>query len=318
MPLVAAMTPLRIGTRGSALALWQADHVARLLEPSLSPESVQVVEIETSGDQFPEAPLARIGGDGLFTKEIQRALLAGAVDVAVHSLKDLPTIGVPGLVLAAVPPRGPAGDVLVSRTQTSFDSLPAGAVVATGSLRRRAQVLHRRPDLRPVDIRGNVDSRLRKLQGKGLDALILAQAGVERLGMAGMITEVLSLDWMLPAVGQGALGLECRDGDGETRRLLQRLDHPPSRFAVEAERALLATLGGGCRVPVGVASHVHSGRLDLRAAVVAVDGGRRVAGGIDGPVDQATQLGKRLALELLAQGAAELLAGDRIALGRTW
>ena len=207
------MTPLRIGTRGSRLALWQANHVADLLRPLAAPRPVELVEIQTTGDQVRDRPLAQIGGDGLFTKEIQKALQAGAVDLAVHSLKDLPTIPVEGLCLAAVPRRGASGDAFVSLRHRGFDALPLGAVVATSSLRRRAQVLHRRPDLRLVDIRGNVETRLRKLAEQDLDALILAQAGLERLGLAEAITELLDPTWMLPAVGQGALGLECRADD---------------------------------------------------------------------------------------------------------
>src|SRR5436309_4609651 len=201
---------LRIGTRGSRLALWQANYVAERLRAHTP---VELVEIQTAGDQVRDVPLAQIGGEGVFTKELQRALLDGSVDVAVHSLKDLPTQPVEGLVLAAVPPRGPTGDVLVAVHVSRFDDLPSGARVATGSLRRRAQLLHRRPDLRLADIRGNVETRLRKLAEQDLDAIILAQAGLERLKLAASITEILDPHWMLPAVGQGALGLECRTDD---------------------------------------------------------------------------------------------------------
>src|SRR5438067_630119 len=179
------MSAVRVGTRGSPLALWQANHVADLLRPLSAPRPVELVLIETEGDRVRDRALSQIGGEGLFTKEIQKALVDGRVDVAVHSLKDLPTIVVEGLVLAAVPRRGPTGDALVSRRHTGFEALPQGGVVATTSLRRRAQVLHRRPDLRLVDIRGNVETRLRKLDEQGLDALVLAQAALERLGLAG-------------------------------------------------------------------------------------------------------------------------------------
>ncbi len=263
--------PLRIGTRGSPLALWQANHVAALLRPRAAPRPVELVEIQTAGDRIQDVALSRIGGDGVFTKEIQRALLADAVDVAVHSLKDLPTLPVEGLVLAAVPVRGPAGDVFVSRRHRRFDDLPPGATVATSSLRRRAQALHRRPDLRLVDVRGNVETRLRKLEEQGLDAIILAQAGLERLGLSAAVTEVLDPAWMLPAVGQGALG-------------------------------------GGCLLPIGAVTAVAGETLNLRGAVVQGDGTRRLEGQIVGAADDAEALGRRLAEDLLARGARELLS----------
>jgi hydroxymethylbilane synthase len=304
------MTPvLRIGTRGSPLALWQANHVAERLGPLVAPRSVELVHVQTEGDRDQSASLAHIGGRGVFTKEIERALLDGRVDVAVHSLKDLPTQPVDGIVLAAVPPRGPSGDVLVAASVPRFDDLPPAARVATGSLRRRAQLLHRRPDLRLVDVRGNVETRLRKLRDEGYDGLVLAQAGLDRLGLSGVITEVLDPAWMLPAVGQGALGLECRSDDDATRSVLARLDDPPTRRAIEAERALLYHLGGGCQVPLGAFATVDGGILRLRAAVLGMDGSRRVAGEEVGRVDDAAGLGERLAARLREQGAAELLLG---------
>ncbi len=299
--------PLRIGTRGSPLALWQARHVAEKLRPLAAPRAVELVEIETSGDVVRDVPLSQIGGDGLFTKEIQRALLDGRVDVAVHSLKDLPTAPVPGLVLAAVPPRGPSGDAFVSRRSRRFDDLPPGAAVGTSSLRRRSQALHRRPDLRLVDVRGNVGTRLTRLDGNGLDALILAQAGLERLGFADRIAEILDPAWMLPAVGQGALGLECRSDDAATLALLAPLNDPATRSGVLAERAFLRGLGGGCLVPVGAATTVRDQWLTLRGAVLPPDGSARVGGEEAGPADDAEAVGDRLAAALLASGARELL-----------
>jgi hydroxymethylbilane synthase len=301
------MTPLRIGTRGSPLAPWQANHVAGLLRPLAAGRPVELVEIETSGDRLRTVSLTVIGGQGVFTKEIQRALQDGTVDVAVHSLKDLPTLPVEGLVLAGVPRRGPTGDVFVAHRHRRFDDLPAGATVASSSLRRRAQVLHRRPDLKLVDIRGNVETRLRKLADQGLDATILAQAGLERLGLAGVITEVLDPEWMVSAVGQGALGLECRADDHATRTLVERLNDVPTWQAVLAERALLRCLGGGCQVPIGAAATVTDGRLALRGTVLAPDGSRRIDGTVSGPGDEAEDLGRRLAEDLLARGAGELL-----------
>jgi len=302
------MTPIRIGTRGSRLALWQANYVADALRPLAAPRPVVLVEIHTVGDQVRDRPLAQIGGIGLFTKEIQRELLTGAVDVAVHSLKDLPTLPVQGLCLAAVPPRGPSGDVFISHKHPRFDVLPPGASVATGSLRRRSQVLHRRADLKMVDIRGNVETRLQKLRELDLDALILAEAGLLRLGLGGAITHVLDPQWMLPAVGQGALGLECREDDGPTRQLLARIGDHDTRQAVLAERAMLFALGGGCLVPIGAATTLVADVLTLRGAVLSPDGHRRVAGEIAGPAAEAEALGQWLAAELLARGAKELLS----------
>jgi hydroxymethylbilane synthase len=301
--------PLRIGTRGSPLALWQANYVAGRLRPLAAPRPVELVEIQTAGDRVRDVPLTQIGGDGVFTKEIQRALLQEQVEVAVHSLKDLPTTHVEGLVLAAVPARGPVGDVFISRRHARFDDLPRSAVVGTSSLRRRSQALHRRPDLQLVNLRGNVETRLRKLAEQDLDAIILARAGLERLGLADYITEVLDPTWMLPAVGQGALGLECRANDTVTRRLLEPLDDAPSRQAVTAERALLRGLGGGCLVPIGALATVQGDRLNLCGAVLSPDGRQRVAGEEEGPAGGAESVGHGLAETLLARGAREVLRG---------
>jgi hydroxymethylbilane synthase len=304
------MTSLRIGTRGSALALWQANYVGDRLRPIAAPRPVELVEIQTAGDRVRDQPLSQMGGVGVFTKEIQQALLDGTVDVAVHSLKDLPTIPVDGLILAAVPPRGPAGDVFISRRWHSFDALPSAARVATSSLRRRAQALHRRMDLRLVEMRGNVETRLRKLAEQDLDGLILAEAGLERLGLAGVITERLHPGWMLPAVGQGALGLECREVDAPTRNLLLQLDDAATRQAVLAERAMLRGLGGGCLVPVGVVSEYLGEQLHLRGAVFSSDGVHCVEGRISGQGTAGEELGDRLARRLLDQGAGMILALD--------
>ncbi len=302
------MTTLRIGTRGSPLALWQANHVADRLRPLAAPRAVELVLILTAGDQVRDVPLASLGGEGVFTKELQRALLDGSIDVAVHSLKDLPTFAVTGVVLTAVPQRGPTGDVLVSHKHARFDALPQGARLATSSLRRRAQALHRRPDLRISEIRGNVETRLRKLGEQDLDALILAEAGLVRLGLGEHIAEVLDPAWMLPAVGQGALGLECRTDDHATRALVEQLNDPATCQAVLAERALLRTLGGGCQVPIGAAATVTDGILTLRAAVLSPDGRQRCGDQVSGPTASAEVLGEHLAEQLLALGARDLLA----------
>jgi hydroxymethylbilane synthase len=231
------MTSLRIATRGSKLALWQAQHIAEGLRPIVAPALVELVIVQTTGDRVQDRSLGVIGGQGVFTKEIQHALLDGRADLAVHSLKDLPTEPVDGLVVAAVPPRASTADALISPRFLRFDALPHGARIATGSSRRRAQILNQRPDLELVDIRGNVDTRLRKLEDGNLDGLILAAAGLDRLGLSSRITEILSDEWMLPAVGQGALGLECRSDDKVTLAAIQQLNHQATFQAVTAERA---------------------------------------------------------------------------------
>jgi hydroxymethylbilane synthase len=298
---------LRLGTRGSPLALWQANHVADRLRPVAAPRPVQLVPIETHGDRDQASALSAMGGFGVFTKAIQQALLAGRVDVAVHSLKDLPTEPTDGLELAAAPPRGPAGDAFVSHTYQRFDDLPAGAGVGTSSLRRRAMLLNRRPDLRPIDLRGNVETRLRKLREQDLDAIILAEAGLVRLGLGHVVTEHLDPAWMLPAVGQGALGLECRTDDVETRHLVEGVNDPETWARVAAERAMLWSLGGGCLVPIGATSGVRDGVLTVRGMVLSADGKRRVSATHRGPAETPLAVGQELAAMLLAEGAGELL-----------
>ena len=298
----------RIGTRGSPLALWQANHVADLLRARASGHTVELVIIQTQGDQVQNKPLSQIGGDGLFTKAIQDAVLDGRVDLAVHSLKDLPTIPVSGLVLAAVPTRASTRDVFISHKFSRFDALPQGARVATGSQRRRAMIRNRRPDLQLVDIRGNVDTRLRKLRELDFDGLILAEAGLTRLGMGHEITELLDSSWMLPAVGQGALGLECREDDAETLNAVSPLDHLASRQAVMAERAMLLALGGGCQVPIGADASVSGDVLSLRGMVLSPDGSRQISCDLQGLASRAESLGRELAAQLNDAGARELLS----------
>ena len=305
--LVTRHSPLKLGTRGSRLALWQANHVADRLRPVADPRPVELVLIETHGDRDQATALSAMGGFGVFTKAIQTALLDGRADVAVHSLKDLPTVPEPKLELVAVPPRGPAGDAFVSHKHRRFDDLPEGAVVGTSSLRRRAQLLNRRPDLKLIDLRGNVETRLRKLAEQDLDAIILAEAGLVRLGLADRVTEVLDSSWMLPAVGQGAIGLECRADDAETRHLVEALNDPATWRRVSAERAMLYALGGGCLVPIGVASRVEDGVLTVRGAVLSADGRRRVVATHVGPAETPLAVGQELADMLLAEGAGEIL-----------
>ena len=298
---------LRLGTRGSPLALWQARFVADLLRPIAAPRPVELVSIETHGDRDQATALSAMGGFGVFTKAIQQALLDGKVDVAVHSLKDLPTIPTEGLGLAAVPPRGPAGDAFVSQKHRRFDDLSKGARVGTSSLRRRAQLLNRRPDLALVELRGNVETRLRKLVEQDLDGIVLAEAGLARLGLTDRIAERLDPGWMLPAVGQGAIGLECRDDDGDTRAVVRAVNDPETWARVTAERAMLWALGGGCLVPVGATSAVEDGVLTVRGTVLSADGQRRIVATHRGPAETPLAVGQELAAMLLGEGARELL-----------
>ena len=305
------MTPryFRLGTRGSPLAQWQANWVAAQLQQHGVP--VELVNITTSGDRQ-QAAATPLVGTGVFTKEIQRELLAGRIDLAVHSLKDLPTEPAPGLVLAAVPQRAAVADVLVSERFASVDLLPPGAVIGTGSFRRRAQLLHYRNDLEMRDIRGNVDTRLRKLREGHYEAIILAQAGLERLGLAQHITQVLPPDLMLPAVGQGALGIETREDDAATRAALAVLDHAPTHAAVVAERAMMATLHGGCLAPVAAWGRIEGEQLHLTGRVLDPAGTQKLEAAMSSAADDAQSLGQRVADVLLQQGAAELIAECRV------
>lgn len=302
--------PLRLGTRASPLARWQAEWVAGQL--AARGINVELVPITTSGDVEQAAPLGTFGGQGVFTKELQRQLLERRIDLAVHSLKDLPTDAVPGLTLAAVPQRAPVGDVLVTRRWPSLDELPEGAVVGTGSLRRRSQLLHARPDLTMKDVRGNVDTRLRKLAAGEYHALVLAEAGMQRLGLTEHIRQRLPLSLMLPAVGQGALGIEMRDDDQLALDMLAPLNHAATRAAVLAERALLATLRGGCLAPIGAYGRIgDDSRLRLTAVVLSADGSQRLEASGEEQGEQAEALGRWVAEELLAQGADRLIADTR-------
>jgi hydroxymethylbilane synthase len=307
---MSGMRKFRLGTRASPLARWQAEWVAVQLR-ALGCD-VRLVPISTRGDERQTGPIGEIGGgQGVFTKELQRALLRDEIDLAVHSLKDLPTDPVTGLVLAAVPPRGPAGDALVARSVKTFDELPPGAIIGTGSARRRSQLLHARPDLQMRDVRGNVDTRLRKLDDGEYDALVLAEAGLTRLGFHQRITQVLPEELMLPAPGQGALGIEIRADDDDLRGILVSLDDGPTRSCIAAERSLLAALRGGCLAPIGARAKAEAGRVDLSAVVVAADGARRLFAERSADAERALELGQQVAAELLSQGAAELIAAAR-------
>lgn len=296
---------LRLGTRASPLARWQAEWVAaRLTECGVA---VDLVPITTQGD-VKSGPLGQIGGQGLFTKEIQRALLEQKIDLAVHSCKDLPTAEVEGLAIAAVPERESTSDVFLSTKADGIESLPHRARVGTGSLRRKAQLLHLRPDLVIEDIRGNVETRLRKLDDGEYDAIVLAEAGLKRLNLAHRIAQVIPQSIMLPAVGQGALAIETRVDDNRTRKLIAALDHFQTHQAVLAERRLLLALRAGCLAPVGALARVADSLLKLDAVVLSPDGKRRLVEGGSSDLSDAVQLGMQVADELLARGAAELIA----------
>jgi hydroxymethylbilane synthase len=302
--------PLRIGTRGSALAIWQANHVRERLA-QLSGVEAELVRIRTSGDNFATASIAQLnaqtGLKGVFIKEIEDALLAGTVDLAVHSMKDVPTEVPAGLVFAAITKREDARDCLISRNGRSLQHLPPGARIGTSSLRRQAQLLHFRSDLELADLRGNVDTRLKKLAGGDFDAIILAMAGVNRLGASGQITQVLGMEVMLPAVGQGALGIEVRADDRVTAQFAAFLNDTETPACVTAERALLRELEGGCQVPLGAFARQQASEIILQAAVFSPDGKEFVRGEERGPASAAEEIGERLARNLIERGAGRIL-----------
>lgn len=304
-----------IGSRGSKLALWQAEHVRERLEAMRPGVAVRIEVIKTSGDIVNDVPLSVIGGQGAFTKEIEHALLDGRVDIAVHSLKDLPTVLPDELTLAAITEREDVRDALVlpasaASATASIDALRAGARVGTSSPRRAAQLKHLRPDIELGDIRGNVDTRLRKLDAGDYDAILLACAGLRRLGLAARISAPLAVSLMLPAVGQGALGIETRADDEETRSLSALLDHAETRAACLAERSLLRHLGGGCQLPIAAHASISNTSMRLQGLVAHPSGARLLRDSIDGPIEDAEQLGERLAARLIERGVLSLLSGD--------
>ena len=300
------MTPLRIGTRGSTLALAQSSWVKQQIEQHRPELQAELRIIKTSGDSFIDTAIPNIGGKGVFTKEIEDALLREEIDVAVHSLKDLPTALSKGLMIAAVPRREDARDVSVARQKHRLSALPSGSKVGTGSLRRRAQLLHFRPDLMPTPIRGNIDTRLRKLDDGEVDALILAAAGLKRIGRDDRIGEFLADDVCVSAAAQGALGLQSRD-DRSISALVGFLHDDVTFAEVTAERALLERLGGGCHVPIGARARVEGTELKMIGVVASLDGSSICRGEIAGPAANAAELGKRLAERLLEKGADKFL-----------
>ena len=300
------MSALRLGTRASALARWQTAHVVALLH-ALDPDlAIETVELSSPGDELPEVPIEHMDGVGFFTSTLERALLAGEIDVAVHSFKDLPVEGSPDLVVAAVPPRAPAEDALCGRDRLTLAGLPAGARVGTSSARRTAQLRALRPDLACVPLRGNVPTRLERVARRELDAVVLARAGLERLGLAAHITEVFPLARVLPAPAQGALAVQARAADAALVRRLGALDDADARRAVEAERALLHALGGGCSVPVGAHATASGARVALEAGVFDLDGGPAVRARVEAA--DAASAGTGAARRLLAAGAGTILA----------
>ena len=298
-------TPLRIATRKSALALWQAEHVAGLLRGV--GRAVELVPMTTEGDRNLGASLAASGGKGLFVKELEQALMDGRADVAVHSMKDVPVELPADMVLGAVLEREDPRDAFLSRRFSGFEVLPQGARVGSSSLRRQSQLLHRRPDLLIEPLRGNVDTRLAKLERGEHDAIVLAVAGLKRLGLAGAITAVLDVELSLPAITQGVIGIECRASDRAVRELLALLNHAPTWTRTLAERALSRGLSGSCNLPLAGYAELDGVMLMLRGRVASPDGKRLIAGSAQGPASAPEALGLRLAEDLLAQGAGEVL-----------
>jgi hydroxymethylbilane synthase len=301
------MASLKLGTRGSALALWQANWTKAQLEERWPGLVVELVPIKTTGDKVLDVPLAKIGGKGLFTKEIDEALLSGRIDLAVHSMKDVPFQLPNGIDFAAVPIREDSRDAFLSKGMQIQD-LPAGSRVGTSSLRRQVQLRHRFPSLRIINLRGNVDTRLRKLASGDFDAVILAAAGLNRLGYSREITQILDEDMMLSAVGQGALGIVCRSSDTATSDTLRALDDPVTHAAVTAERGLLRALGGSCQIPVAGHAKVAGASITLKGLVASLDGSQVIRETVDGSADRPTDLGLALGNKLLSMGAGEILA----------
>jgi hydroxymethylbilane synthase len=301
---------LRIGTRGSPLALAQAGTVrARLAAVhGLAPECIDIKVIRTTGDMILDRPLAEVGGKGLFTKEIEEALLTGAIDLAVHSAKDMPTVLPAGLAITAVLPREDARDAFISRTAKTLTELRPGAVVGTASLRRQALVKRLRPDLDVISFRGNVQTRLRKLEEGSADATLLALAGLKRLGLTDAATAILSLDDFLPAVGQGIIAIETREADTRTREILAAIDHPDTAIALTAERAFLAVLDGSCRTPIAGHAAIAAGRVRFRGLIAKTDGSLTFETTREGSAGDAAALGADAGGELKQRGGANFFA----------
>lgn len=301
-------TNLIIGTRQSLLAMWQSNYIAGRLREEYPGCEVTLKKIVTKGDRILDVPLAKIGSKGLFTKEIEQELLDGTIDLAVHSLKDMPTVLPEGLCLTAITERANSGDAFVSNKYNSIEELPEGSVLGTSSLRRRAQLLARRPDLKIVDLRGNVDTRLKKLDEGQMDAIILAAAGLTRLGHADRIKKIIPQSYCLPAVGQGALAIECRTDNFKVRQMLDFLNDTATKQATDAERAFLGLLEGGCQVPIGVHAEVNEGRIAMEAVIASLDGSTVLRDTAEGNAADAVTLGRTLGQKMLDNGGREILA----------
>ena len=300
---------IRIATRKSPLALWQAEHVRDRLLALHTGLQVEILKMSTQGDRILDSPLAKIGGKGLFVKELEQGMLDGRADLAVHSMKDVPAELPDGLCLGAILEREDPRDAFVSRQYSCVDDLPEGARVGTSSLRRQCQLRAWRPDLQILDLRGNVGTRLGKLDAGDYDAIVLACAGLKRLGLSERITHALTPEEMLPAIAQGVIGIECRVDDARVRGLIEPLNHAKTQQRTHAERAMNATLAGGCQAPVAGYSLLHAGVIEMRGLVGQPDGSQVICGDVRGSAEQAEALGKQLADDLLARGARAVLDG---------
>ncbi|WP_297455553.1 hydroxymethylbilane synthase [Persephonella sp.] len=298
---------IRIGTRKSKLALWQANYVASQLKKHFPDIEVELIKITTKGDKILDVPLAKVGGKGLFVKEIEEAMLRNEIDIAVHSLKDVPTYFPEGLGLVAITEREDPRDAFLSVKYSSLDEMPSGAVLGTSSLRRKAQILEKRKDLVIKDLRGNVDTRIRKLEEGQYDGIILAYAGLKRLGLENKVKQIFEPDYMIPAVAQGFLGIEARLDDEKTKQIVSVLNHKESQLRAEAERAFLKTLEGGCQVPLAAYSEIKNGKLKITGFVSDLEGNKIFKDSLEGDPENAENIGKTLAEKLLNAGAKEVL-----------
>ena len=299
---------IRIGTRASLLALWQANWIKETLEEQNRGIKVELVKIKTTGDKILDVPLAKVGGKGLFVKEIEDALLSNKVDLAVHSMKDVPTDLPEGLYIASITEREDPRDALLSRGGCKMMELPRNARIGTSSLRRQTQILNVRPDFEINQLRGNLDTRIKKLETKELDAVILAAAGIRRMGWADKISEYIATDVCLPAIGQGAVGIETRVDDEAINSLVLRLNHETTSLAVRAERAFLKRLEGGCQVPIAAFGEINGKKIKLRGLVGRIDGSEIIKYSLEGSVEKVEEIGEELAEKLLSMGAGEILS----------